>query len=191
MAGKFAPSAREVIVDAVDRARREGSRGVIREEHLLAAVMAHPTTRPIIGRAGRPEVAWPGEAEAILSEIKQGRRRGGLSAAETGALGTLGIDLEHVVGRVEAALGEGALEPTGRAAGRWRTSMSAEASLVLAAARRQATATGARELTAAHLLLGLVAGPVLLADSFARRGITSSTVLAALEEPVSEAGEER
>jgi ATP-dependent Clp protease ATP-binding subunit ClpA len=184
MTGKFASSARAVMTDALRQARSEGS-AVIREEHLLAALMHQPVTRTIIGRSIQVE-----DVDAMLAEIRVGWRRGGLSAEEADALRSLGIDLDELVDRVEAELGEGALDQTRQASRRtWRTFTSAETSLVLVAARRQAGAAGTKELTAAHLLAGLVAQPGVVADVLARRGLTASSVQAGINQSAANAVE--
>ena len=104
MSGKFASSAGAVIVDALERARAEGTR-LIREEHLFAALLGNPDSRPLLGQLGAPD-----EAEAIWAEVREGRRHGGISASERAALAEFGIDLDEVVARVEAQLGAGALD---------------------------------------------------------------------------------
>ena len=87
MAGKFGSSAGAVIADALVRARAEGT-SRIEEDHLFAALLASPDSRPLLGR-----LEGPGEAEAVRAEIREARRRGGLTAGEEQALAGLGIDL--------------------------------------------------------------------------------------------------
>lgn len=173
MAGKFGSSAGEVIADALVRARAEGT-SRIGEDHLFAALLASPDSGPLLGQLGGPE-----QAEAVRTEVREARRRGGLTAGEEQALAGLGIDLGEVVARVEARLGAGALDLPPRRSR--RTSVSPEAVAVLNAAQRQRTARGDRRTTARHLLLGLLAQPGPLADALAARGITLAGVLRAMD----------
>jgi ATP-dependent Clp protease ATP-binding subunit ClpA len=174
--GKFRPSAGAVIADALERARAEGT-GRIGEEHLFAALLGNPDTRPLLGRVGGPE-----GAAAVWAEVREARRRGGLTAAEREALTGLGIDLDEVVARAEARLGAGALGTTRAAARRGRrASIAPEAVAVLNAAQRHKAARGDRGLSARHLVLGLVTRPGLFADALAARGITVASVLAAMD----------
>ncbi len=101
MPHKLTPAARAAISDAVTRANNEGT-SQAREEHLLAAVLADPAS-DIVLRPLNPEL----DVDAILAEVRRARRRAGLRAGEVEALAGLGINLDDVVGRVEAELGEG------------------------------------------------------------------------------------
>lgn len=176
MAGKFGSSAGAVIADALARARAEGT-SRIGEEHLLAALLANPDSGPLLGQLG------PEQAEAVRAEVREARRRGGLTAGEEQALAGLGIDLDEVVARAEAQLGAGALDsaqvPPRRSR---RVSITSEAVAVLNAAQRQKAARGDRQTTALHLLLGLLARPGLSADALAARGITLASVLQAMDD---------
>jgi ATP-dependent Clp protease ATP-binding subunit ClpA len=176
VAGKFGSSAGEVIADALVRARAEGT-SRIGEEHLFAALLASPDSGPLLGRLGGAD-----GAEAVLAEVREARRRGGLTAGEERALAGLGIDLDEVVARVEAQLGAGALDSTSVPSRRSRrASVSPEAVAVLNAAQRQKAARGDRQTTARHLLLGLLAQPGPLADALATRGITLASVMQAVQ----------
>ena len=185
MPGKTTSSAAAIIADALVRARAEGT-SQIGAEHLFAALLASPDSGPLLGHLGGPQ-----EAEVVWAEVRQARRQGGLTAGERQALAGLGIDLDEVVARVEARLGEGALDGTPAPArpGR-RVSMSPEAVAVLNAAQRQKAARGDRRTTARHLVLGLLASPGLFADALAARGITLATALAAMDAGGSQAGAE-
>src|SRR5215470_13097855 len=157
------------------RARADGT-SQIEEEHLFAAMLANSDSRRLVGGLGGPE-----RAEAVWAEVRQARQRGGLTAGEHQALAGLGIDLDEVVARVEARLGEGALDNTRAPARRgWRVSMSPEAIAVLNAAQRQKAARRDPDTTARHLVLGLLARPGLIADALAARGITLASALEAM-----------
>jgi ATP-dependent Clp protease ATP-binding subunit ClpA len=184
--GRTSSSAAAVIADALVRARAEGT-SQIREDHLFAALLASPGGRPLLGRLGGAE-----QAEAVWAEVRQARRRGGLTAGEQQALAGLGIDLDEVVARVEAQLGAGALDGTRASARRGRrVSMSPGAVAVLNAAQRQKAARGDRHTTAGHLLLGMLARPGLFADALAARGITLAIALEAMDGEHPDAAAER
>ncbi len=185
MVHKLTPAARAVISDAVTRAHREGSRQV-REEHVLAAVLADPAGDAVLRRLN-PAL----DADAALTDVGRARRRAGLTADEVEVLTGLGIDLDDVVGRVEAALGEGALAPAvSRSRSTWRgPAVSAECERVLLAGHRQTVARRDRALGVEHLLLGLLAQPGLAADALARQSVTLTDVLGELKN--SQRGEHR
>jgi ATP-dependent Clp protease ATP-binding subunit ClpA len=150
----------------------------IRAEHLFAALLARPDSRPLFSR-----LAGQAGAEAVWNEVLEARRRGGMSASEREALADLGIDLDEVVARVEAQHGEGALDRSRAAGPPARTlSMSPEATGMLNAAQRHKTAHGDRDLTAQHLVLGLLAQPGPFADALKARGITVASTLAAMDD---------
>jgi hypothetical protein len=172
--GKLRPSAGSVIADALGRARA-ASTSQIGEEQLFAALLGNPDSGPLFGRVGEP-----GAAEAVWAEVREARRRGGLTAGEEQALAGLGIDLDEVVARVEAQLGTGALDGTALPARRRRVSVSADVHAVLAEAQRHRIARGDRGLTAQHLALAVVTRPSPLADALSARGVTAVSMLEAM-----------
>jgi ATP-dependent Clp protease ATP-binding subunit ClpA len=175
--GKFTSSAGAIIADALERARAEGT-SQIAEEHLFAAMLANPDSRPLLGRLGGPD-----EVAAVWAEVREARRRGGLTTSEQEALADLGIDLDEVVARVEAQLGEGALDGTRTTSARRgrRVSLAPEAVAALKAAQRQRTAHGGRSLTAEHLVLGMLVQPGPFADALRARGVTVASALEAMD----------
>lgn len=168
-------SAGAVIAGALVQARAEGT-SQIREEHLLAALLADPASRLLLSRLGEVE------EEAVRADVREARRRGGLTVSEQHALAGLGINVGEIAARAEAQLGEGALDATrAPALRRRRASVSPGVAAVLSAARRQRAARRDRAMTARHLVLGTLAAPGLLADALAARGITLATALEAME----------
>lgn len=174
---RFTRAARAVVVDAHDRAHDEEA-SEVREEHLLAALLAAPRTRPLLERLG----VATGTDAPVLDAIREARRRGGLSDLDAEALAGLGIDLDTVVHKVEADLGAGALGDAcvGDRRPR-RLLLSSDSKRVLRAALHQAVARGDRELHEEHLLLGQLAHPGPVRDALGSRGVTTATVLAVLD----------
>jgi ATP-dependent Clp protease ATP-binding subunit ClpA len=171
----FGSSVAAVMVDALKRARDEGT-NQIREEHLFAALLSNPDSRVLFGQLDEAD-----GAQSVLAEVRQARRRASIGAGEREALAELGIDVDAVVESVEAQLGEGALDDRRLSTRRRRrVSMSPEAIAVLAAAQRQKAARGDQDLTAEHLVLGLLFGPAVFAEVLRARGITVAGVLEAM-----------
>ena len=187
MPHKLTKAARAAISDAVTRAHNDGSPQV-REQHVLAAVLADPAGDSVV-RQLNPEL----DVDAVLAEVGRASRWAGLTAREVEALTGFGIDLDAVVGRVEAELGEGALDPAvSRPRATWRgPAVSAEFEGVLLAGHRQALARGDRALGVEHLLLGLLAQPGLAADALARQAVTLTGVQGVLDARDSQRGEHR
>ncbi len=144
--------------------------GEIREEHLLEALLAESDGRALLGDTVDAD-ALP----QISEELAASRRKGGLTAAEEAAMGSLGIDVEGVVEQIEARLGAHALSVEEDNRSRWwhRPVFSPGATDVLAQAERHLSAAGGRSLKVEHVSLGLVSSPTALAESLARRGVTS------------------
>ncbi len=175
---RFTSTARAVVVNARDHAREENASEIC-EEHLLAAMLSAPRVGPLLAQLGVNGAGDP----PVLAEIRDARRHGGLSAVDAEALTGLGIDLDEVVSRIETQLGSGVLDNSQRR-GRQRRSrlaFSTGSKLTLQAGRHQAVARGDRELREEHLLLGLLARRGLVADALGVRGVTTATVLAALD----------
>ncbi len=165
-----------VIVDALSRARADGT-SRIEAEHLLAALLDDPVARPLfLGYLDDPD-----EVEAVFAAVRWARRRGGLTRREVGSLAQVGVDLDAVVARVEAELGEGALEVSRSTARRWRVSLSSEGIAILEAAEREWQARGDRALSAKHLVIGVLSARGLVADALCSRGLTTAAVREAID----------
>jgi ATP-dependent Clp protease ATP-binding subunit ClpA len=172
---RFTPEARAVLQDARTRARTANA-PVLDEEHVLAALLDRPGPRGLVRK----------DTGSLLDEIRDAHRRAGLSDLDAAALADLGVDVEEIVRRAEEGLGAGALDGRGQARRRrWagpRLSRALRRDLVVTL--RQTRARRDQQIGAEHLLLGLVSGRGLVADVLASRGITTATVLAALDERV-------
>jgi len=168
---RFTSTARAVVVNARDHAQEENATE-IREEHLLAAMLSAPHVGHLLAQLGVNGAGDP----PVLGEIRDARRRGGLSAVDAEALTGLGIDLE-------TQLGSGVLDDSQRRERqrRSRLAFSTGSKLALQAGLHQAVARGDRELREEHLLLGLLARRGLVADALGVRGVTTATVLDALD----------
>jgi ATP-dependent Clp protease ATP-binding subunit ClpA len=175
---RFTGTARAVVCNARDHAAKENATE-IREEHLLAALLSAPRVGPLLAQLGVNVAGDP----PVLAEIRDARRRGGLSAVDAEALSGLGIDLDAVVSRLETQLGNRVLDDSRRRQRRRRSRLvfSTGSKLTLQAGLHQAVARGDRELREEHLLLGLLARRGLVADALGVRGVTTATVLAALD----------
>jgi ATP-dependent Clp protease ATP-binding subunit ClpA len=103
---RFTGTARQVVVQAQEDARRLGH-GHIGCEHLLLAVAA--TGEPA-GAVLRDHGVTPERVEAeILHTVGRGQAAGPLGGLDREALAALGIDLDAVRARIEAVFGPGAL----------------------------------------------------------------------------------
>lgn len=167
---RFTGAAREVVVEAQTGARALGHPR-IGPEHLLLGALSHPDQPGVdaLRRLGvTPERYWSGIREVIGD--------GGLTAADAGALSTVGIDLDQVRRQIEDTFGAGALDLSDddRATRRrsrlpWRRSrrpqppnptghipFTPEAKRTLEKSLREALALKDRHIGVEHLLLGLL-----------------------------------
>jgi ATP-dependent Clp protease ATP-binding subunit ClpA len=144
---RFTRQARAVVVGAQLEARTLGD-GAIGTEHLLLSMLSDPGTA-----SGRALARHGLTHDDVGSDVV--RRTGG-ELLDGPALTTLGIDLEAVRERVEEAFGPGSLDrPRGRTPD-GHIPFSPRAKKVLELALREALASGAREITDLHVLLGLL-----------------------------------
>lgn len=155
---RFCDDARAAVVRAQTEARALGH-GWIGTEHLVLG--AHAV-------AGLD----PGE---LRVEVRRASASG--DGLDGRALATLGIDLDAVRDRVEAAFGPGALAGGRPTAG--RLLFTAQAKKALELALREAVSLGSREIRAEHLLLGILrAGDGLGARLLAAHGVTADALRA-------------
>jgi ATP-dependent Clp protease ATP-binding subunit ClpA len=146
---RFSESARQAVKCASQEAIVLRSE-CIGTEHLLLA-LAGDTTGP----AGRTLRGLGLDAAALRDDVGRVQRRG---EPDPDALAVLGIDLDEVRRRVEAAFGPGALERRGKGRGRpgGRIPFTPESKRTLELALRHALKRGDNFIGTQHLLLGLL-----------------------------------
>ncbi|MEO6088611.1 MAG: Clp protease N-terminal domain-containing protein [Umezawaea sp.] len=161
---RFTKEARQVVLAAVEEARRE-SAAEVGAVHLLLALLDSPVL------AGFSLVR--ADVEEALAAA---RRKGGLSEADAEALRGLGIDVDQIVDNIEQSLGEGVLAVVRTKKKRWlfndHLPFSAAAKQVLVRSLVEAKDLGHGYLGNEHLVLGLLAGGGLAAEVLEARGVT-------------------
>jgi ATP-dependent Clp protease ATP-binding subunit ClpA len=155
---RFTESAREAVVQAQEEARSLGHDYIGTEHLLLGAAAASGDAARVLAENGATPDAL---RAAVRAEI-------GESTLNGEALASIGIDLEEIRRRVEAAFGEGALERRRpRRAGHVPFTPKAKKSLELAL--REAIAGGDKHVGSEHLVLGLLRDEKALARCVLRR----------------------
>jgi hypothetical protein len=110
---RFTDEARALVPLAVEHAIRLGHRYVGGEHILLAAVTAgQPASAVLCAHGVTPELV----EEQIVRRVGLGAGAGLFGGLDTDALATIGIDLDAVRARIEAAFGPQALARAARAA---------------------------------------------------------------------------
>jgi len=173
---RFTKAARRAVLAAVHEAEDAQAPRVTREHLLLALLTAGTRSAPILAAAGVTR-------EVVTEAVAAIDRRGGLTDAETEALGELGIDVSAIVDRIEEAHGENALAAGPRRRSRYSRShvpFTTEAKSLLTAALREAQDRRDRQLGDEHLLLALAAGTGLAAEVLAEHGLSHHEVRARL-----------
>jgi ATP-dependent Clp protease ATP-binding subunit ClpA len=147
---RFHQDARRVVVRARHEAALAGQ-GCIGCEHLLLALLAEP------GLAAAALTA-AGLDLPVLRARLPGPSREGPDPLDADALASVGIDLDQVRRAAEAQFGPGALgrarSAQARRPGRMRFTPAAKKALELAV--RAAVGGRRREITGAHLLIGII-----------------------------------
>jgi len=174
---RFTTDARDIVVTAQTEARAL-DHCWIGAEHLMLGVLARPEAAgvPALLRLGVTQSAWRAGIVDLLGAtgpqqppaFPGGADRDPLAASDAEALSTLGIDVEEVRRRVEAAFGPGALAPRrkgprlrlGRRRRRCNTvghiPLTDRAKRGLERSLREASALGDRHIGVEHILLGLL-----------------------------------
>jgi ATP-dependent Clp protease ATP-binding subunit ClpA len=149
---RFTTSARNIVRQAQDEARKLGHTSV-GPEHMLLALATPPAT------GESQNVAYEVLSDAGLDYDRVLRRviqLGGspaklLSDEDASALATIGIDFDAVLERVESSFGPGAFTPKPG-----RVGFSKDAKTVLQLSLREAIRRKSNRIGAEHLLLGLL-----------------------------------
>ena len=148
---RFTQAARGIVKAAVGEARRLGHTN-IGTEHLLLALSS--TDAGIAGRVlGRLGVTSEEVEKTTVAQWAWGPEELGRADAE--ALESLGIDLEEVRRRTEAAFGTGALSRTGKS-GKRHLPFTRNAKKALELSLRESLALGHKNIGPEHILLGLI-----------------------------------
>jgi ATP-dependent Clp protease ATP-binding subunit ClpA len=182
---RFTEQARAVVVKAQEECRALGHHH-IGTEHLLLGLLdpSAGATATLLADAG---VAAPGVRDAVRRLVAQPRTP--LTSEDAEALRSIGIDLERVLGSLEATLGAGALAPCApprRGLFRRRRRVgghvpfTARAKKVLELSLREALALGSGHIGSEHVLLGLLReGGGLAATVLVQQGVDLEALRAA------------
>ena len=146
---RFTSDARQVVVHAQAEARRLRHDRIGTEHLLLAMLAAGAQSRVVLARHG---ITHERADQAIAGYV-------GDEDLDADALTTLGIDLDAVRERVEAAFGPGALDrarPGGRRESSTHIPFTPRAKKVLELSLREAIALKQKTITDRHIALGLL-----------------------------------
>ncbi|MFC9095171.1 MULTISPECIES: Clp protease N-terminal domain-containing protein [unclassified Streptomyces] len=171
---RFTKDARAVVIGAIEHAERAGEERVD-EPHVLLALLDREGSRAAFALAA---LGLTGQREAVVRDLAEARRRGGLSRADTDALAGLGVDVAEIVSRIEEAHGEGVLA-AGRQGGARRSGrrpFTRGAKDLLTMSLRTALAHDDRHIGDEHLLLALTARPGVPAEVLADHGVTHESI---------------
>lgn len=185
---RFTADARRVVVGAQVEARVL-HHDWIGTEHLLLAVLADGGS-PMQAMFTGLGITHAGVLTQVLDDLGGGVD--GAADADAAALGELGIDLGEVLRRVEASFGPGALDAAVPRARRWlrrrrhrtgahlRFTKRAKTSLELALRESMVLRSG--DITADHLVLGLMRAGGLAARVVVAEGVQPEDVRRAVLE---------
>lgn len=165
---RFTHEARETVVQARVEARRLHS-DRIGTEHLLLALLAQETpTTAVLARHGL-------DRESVTAAVAAGSD----DDLDADALGTLGIDLDAVRERVEAAFGPGALDRRRGGPADGYLPFAPRAKKVLELSLRETLAMKQKSISDGHIALGLIReGQGLAMKVVADRGIDGERLAA-------------
>ena len=183
---RFTDDARAVVVGAQDQARRLGHHYIGTEHILLALAASDSETAALLRARG----VTPDAVEAVIRRLigNEGRR----GPLDREALAAIGIDLDHVIDRIEAVFGPFALEPRTQRRRRWRqrsrsctsggrggrtpitghVPFTPRAKKCIELSLREAIALHDRNIGTQHLALGLTRGDGLAPQILAALGVS-------------------
>ncbi|WP_327353474.1 Clp protease N-terminal domain-containing protein [Streptomyces sp. NBC_01304] len=172
---RFTQGAREVVEGAVAHAERQES-GAVTDEHVLLALLDARGSKAAFVLSA---LGADAQKDALVRELAEVRRRGGVSEADAEALAGLGIDVGQIVARVEEAHGAGALAGDRRDRRWWggkHRSFSREAKDTLEKSLRIAVGRKDRFIGDEHLLLALASRPGVVRDVLGSHGVSVEAV---------------
>lgn len=190
---RFTADAKQVVVLGAEAARELGN-DFVGAEHLLVALAergSNVATRSL-GTCGFD----PARARLGL----RGKHRSGqdpLDRSDAAALREIGVDLDEIRRRAEAAFGPGALDRRPRWSGRRRTRICGlpfmpEAKKALELSLREAIRLGHRSIGPEHLLLGLLRldpSRKLLEEQDVHLGRLGEEIVGSLDDPAGDLGQ--
>lgn len=169
---RFSRQARSSVESAESLARSTFSPGIDTRHLLVALLRGGGPVEAAVSAAGLNPQSF---ADGIVSEL----REGGLDKA---ALASIGVDLDAVRERADAAFGQGSLERRVRGVpGSLR--LAPEAKKALQLALRETLRLRAAEIGTAHLLLGIVRAPCAGRQELEKAGMDLDALRRALETP--------
>jgi len=150
---RFTSDARNVVTGAVEAATQRGDRTIGTQHLLLAITQRDDRLSAVLARHGITTAAITSAAPAETHEIDED------------ALRSVGIDVDEIRRRTEDAFGAGALDVDRTERSRRRASplgrhipFGKDAKQALENSLRAAVNRGDKEITAAHLALGVLSG---------------------------------
>lgn len=159
------------VIGAAYALAEGGSRTVLGEEHLLAAILETPAGAAWLGPLTASQVR-----EEIWPAVSRARLTGGLSATDRAALGGLGLELPWLEEQMDSLdTGEIRQRPA-RPSGGWSQRMTDAAAVVLARAEDLAVARGSRAVGLSELVAALVEVPSLITEHLLARCVTRESV---------------
>lgn len=168
---RFTKSARGVVVEAQEVARRLGA-GLIDTRHLMLGLLAEP------GELDRALERFGLDGAELAAQARARIARDGLDPE---ALAAVGIDLAQVTRRTDELFGSGALHRAGRGRGHLRFGRDAKKALELAL--REAVALGDRSIETRHVALGILRAECPGRELLESAGVDVRALRAALQEP--------
>ncbi len=174
---RFTHEARRVVTTAAELSGRLGH-DYLGSEHLLLATASagSSSTREVLRASG-----FDAERARVQLERSVVRCSDAFDDADAAALGAIGIDLEEVRRRTEAAFGPGALDRRRRWHGRRRSRVcglpvTPKAKKALELALRNAVRLGHRWIGSEHVLLGLLEHDTMSARLLIDQGVDLSAL---------------
>lgn len=172
---RFSHDAREIIAAAYERVADQNAQE-INNMDVLAALLRFPASG-----AGRLLVRLGVALEDVGAEVQRVRRRGGITEADARALGEFGIEVDHIVDRIEQIHGANAIANARKGPGHpRRIPLADDSKKTLEVSLKEVVRLGARHLGSEHILLALaiLRGPA--ADILARFDIDAHRLRNAL-----------